>query len=158
MAKLSRAQRIRARDRAAQAALLGLRNRGAIHYTQGPARWTGIARRRNSAKGQFPAYADCSAFTTWCLWNALYLTYGEPDHVNGARWQGGFTGTQIAHGRRFAPSKLLPGDLVFYASSGSRPTHVAIVVGKVKGKAMVCLLYTSPSPRDGLLSRMPSSA
>ena len=25
-------------------------------------------------------------------------------------------------------------------------------------EAMVCLLYTSPSPRDGLLSRMPSSA
>ena len=25
-------------------------------------------------------------------------------------------------------------------------------------QAMVCLLYTSPSPRDGLLSRMPSSA
>ena len=24
--------------------------------------------------------------------------------------------------------------------------------------AIVCLLYTSPSPRDGLLSRMPSSA
>ena len=24
--------------------------------------------------------------------------------------------------------------------------------------AMLCLLYTSPSPRDGLLSRMPSSA
>ena len=26
------------------------------------------------------------------------------------------------------------------------------------GVAAVCLLYTSPSPRDGLLSRMPSSA
>ena len=25
-------------------------------------------------------------------------------------------------------------------------------------KATGCLLYTSPSPRDGLLSRMPSSA
>ena len=25
-------------------------------------------------------------------------------------------------------------------------------------KVMICLLYTSPSPRDGLLSRMPSSA
>ena len=25
-------------------------------------------------------------------------------------------------------------------------------------KDKVCLLYTSPSPRDGLLSRMPSSA
>ena len=26
------------------------------------------------------------------------------------------------------------------------------------GGAYTCLLYTSPSPRDGLLSRMPSSA
>ena len=26
------------------------------------------------------------------------------------------------------------------------------------GEPYVCLLYTSPSPRDGLLSRMPSSA
>ena len=26
------------------------------------------------------------------------------------------------------------------------------------GKGQACLLYTSPSPRDGLLSRMPSSA
>ena len=26
------------------------------------------------------------------------------------------------------------------------------------GQAHACLLYTSPSPRDGLLSRMPSSA
>ena len=26
------------------------------------------------------------------------------------------------------------------------------------GRLMACLLYTSPSPRDGLLSRMPSSA
>ena len=28
----------------------------------------------------------------------------------------------------------------------------------VEGSSSVCLLYTSPSPRDGLLSRMPSSA
>src|SRR5665647_981424 len=28
----------------------------------------------------------------------------------------------------------------------------------VEQAAFVCLLYTSPSPRDGLLSRMPSSA
>ena len=26
------------------------------------------------------------------------------------------------------------------------------------GEVLGCLLYTSPSPRDGLLSRMPSSA
>ena len=29
---------------------------------------------------------------------------------------------------------------------------------KVAGQPKLCLLYTSPSPRDGLLSRMPSSA
>ena len=28
----------------------------------------------------------------------------------------------------------------------------------ITGKGNACLLYTSPSPRDGLLSRMPSSA
>ena len=33
----------------------------------------------------------------------------------------------------------------------SRPGHDGVLNG-------VCLLYTSPSPRDGLLSRMPSSA
>ena len=31
-------------------------------------------------------------------------------------------------------------------------------VAEVKEDPYVCLLYTSPSPRDGLLSRMPSSA
>ena len=30
--------------------------------------------------------------------------------------------------------------------------------GGINGRKIVCLLYTSPSPRDGLLSRMPSSA
>ena len=28
----------------------------------------------------------------------------------------------------------------------------------ISDKSYYCLLYTSPSPRDGLLSRMPSSA
>ena len=30
--------------------------------------------------------------------------------------------------------------------------------GIVSERTIACLLYTSPSPRDGLLSRMPSSA
>ena len=29
---------------------------------------------------------------------------------------------------------------------------------EIRGRSTPCLLYTSPSPRDGLLSRMPSSA
>ena len=32
------------------------------------------------------------------------------------------------------------------------------VVERLPGLSHICLLYTSPSPRDGLLSRMPSSA
>ena len=35
---------------------------------------------------------------------------------------------------------------------------VGIFVGCAYTARQTCLLYTSPSPRDGLLSRMPSSA
>ena len=41
----------------------------------------------------------------------------------------------------------------------SRASASARQVSKLAGFLMhICLLYTSPSPRDGLLSRMPSSA
>ena len=40
--------------------------------------------------------------------------------------------------------------------------YPAVLTGKTRptsnNKSYRCLLYTSPSPRDGLLSRMPSSA
>eukprot|EP01016_Furgasonia_blochmanni_P036313 TRINITY_DN4137_c0_g1_i3.p1 TRINITY_DN4137_c0_g1~~TRINITY_DN4137_c0_g1_i3.p1 ORF type:complete len:102 (-),score=24.33 TRINITY_DN4137_c0_g1_i3:45-350(-) len=35
---------------------------------------------------------------------------------------------------------------------------VEVVLSHEGGVFVICLLYTSPSPRDGLLSRMPSSA
>ena len=35
---------------------------------------------------------------------------------------------------------------------------IPVCMGDFYGEYRVCLLYTSPSPRDGLLSRMPSSA
>ena len=38
------------------------------------------------------------------------------------------------------------------------PVVVVIIGDVIWGLVAVCLLYTSPSPRDGLLSRMPSSA
>ena len=48
------------------------------------------------------------------------------------------------------------------ASTGGDLAWVAGHVGKFEDMQRVldgtCLLYTSPSPRDGLLSRMPSSA
>ena len=40
----------------------------------------------------------------------------------------------------------------------SMETAMNLVDYWVTGGAKLCLLYTSPSPRDGLLSRMPSSA
>ena len=41
-----------------------------------------------------------------------------------------------------------------FAAAGPRTLSQAMVRDRYSG----CLLYTSPSPRDGLLSRMPSSA
>ena len=39
------------------------------------------------------------------------------------------------------------------------PVHMVEVINKLaRVQRQICLLYTSPSPRDGLLSRMPSSA
>ena len=41
------------------------------------------------------------------------------------------------------------------------PSHVESIWSALALKeatSTICLLYTSPSPRDGLLSRMPSSA
>jgi cell wall-associated NlpC family hydrolase len=138
MAKLTSAQRRLARNRAVEAALLGYRKRERVHYTQGAARWSGIKGKRSSAQGEFPFHADCSAYVTWCLWNALYLMYRKPDVVNGAGWRGGFTGTQVEHGRRIrASAAMLPGDLVFYANRGFTPTHVAICVGRKAGRPMV---------------------
>ena len=43
-------------------------------------------------------------------------------------------------------------------SIGEPGTQLTMRTFHVGGTASVCLLYTSPSPRDGLLSRMPSSA
>ena len=37
-------------------------------------------------------------------------------------------------------------------------SQITSAVKRKRAKAQGCLLYTSPSPRDGLLSRMPSSA
>ena len=42
---------------------------------------------------------------------------------------------------------------------GQEASHVRKSVNHwVPDSSWICLLYTSPSPRDGLLSRMPSSA
>ena len=36
--------------------------------------------------------------------------------------------------------------------------YLKTVENTSESRVLICLLYTSPSPRDGLLARMPSSA
>ena len=50
---------------------------------------------------------------------------------------------------------------LFGHNGAGKTTVMKLILGLLKasaGQVHVCLLYTSPSPRDGLLSRMPSSA
>ena len=72
-----------------------------------------------------------------------------------------------ALGCHLLTADLLPGLLPGAAPDAHKGTrgHVAVFAGApgTTGAAYLaagaaCLLYTSPSPRDGLLSRMPSSA
>ena len=46
----------------------------------------------------------------------------------------------------------------YNASNGILLWHSQSLGGSIDASLTICLLYTSPSPRDGLLSRMPSSA
>jgi NlpC/P60 family len=125
---LTPAQRAQERSFAVRAAVVALRNRNLVHYTQGARRWDGINRGRLGVRGQFPSYADCSSFATWCLWNGMRLHH-RPDTVNGCGWHAGYTGTLIRHGTRVTSEKaILPGDLALYGHGG-RPTHVVICIG-----------------------------
>ena len=123
---LSRQNRVRARDLAMNAARLGLRHAPRMHYTQAAARWEGIERRRLAWRGEYPRWADCSAFVSWCLWNALEHFHVR-DVVNGDRWRGGYTGTMLEHGVRVT-GPILRGDAVIYGS-GFPGEHTAICVG-----------------------------
>lgn len=129
---MNRAERWQARDVATHAALLGVRHKDEIHYTQDwQQRWEGISNHLIAAKGQFPHHADCSAFVTWCLWNALR---GGPDVVNGENWQAGYTGTLVQHGKVIVhPEHAVRGDAVLY---GNPTYHTAIIIGRRDGRLL----------------------
>ena len=54
-------------------------------------------------------------------------------------------------------AKFMPEMIFEYTKMQITPT-IAIIIALIIAFTKACLLYTSPSPRDGLLSRMPSSA
>ena len=63
------------------------------------------------------------------------------------------TSPQAFEGLRNSNRKVRHPNLTLAVADHNVPT-----TDRTKGIADACLLYTSPSPRDGLLSRMPSSA
>ncbi len=143
-ARVAAARRVLARrtttvtDRLIRAASLAMDNEPLVRYTMdrpleltaqgGQARrWDGIRLGLRSKNGQFPRFADCSSFVTWCYWDALGGPNAGPDIINGQSWSGGFTGTQTAHGRQVPIAEARAGDLAFYDRGGTIG-HVALVV------------------------------
>ena len=55
-------------------------------------------------------------------------------------------GTLVNEGQIFESDIAIKGD------------RIEKIASSIDAESKSCLLYTSPSPRDGLLSRMPSSA
>jgi hypothetical protein len=100
-----------------------------VHYTQGPERWEGIAKKLRIADHKAPTHGDCSSTHSWLLWNALTHVGLDRDLVNGVAWRGGYTGTIAAHGKRVVDVRNAKvGDAVLY---GPAPTfeHVATYIG-----------------------------
>jgi hypothetical protein len=99
--KLTRAQRKHARAEFKLCCKALLRNPGAVHYTQGSDRFSGITQNKSPhvPSRLFPFHGDCSSTYTWAMWRALHKLFGIGDRVNGQHWRAGFTGTIAQHGR-----------------------------------------------------------
>ena len=96
----------------------------------------------------------------------------ESDYINIGQRKGKFGGGKRTIFRT-SQKKTKDGNRPVFtvmAVVGNKDGYVGIGLGRAKetvparekairnAKLNICLLYTSPSPRDGLLSRMPSSA
>ena len=60
--------------------------------------------------------------------------------------------------KAFMLEHLYPLEKEYREYEEKNPDYVFPKMQKLKDQARACLLYTSPSPRDATLSRMPSSA
>ena len=71
-------------------------------------------------------------------------------------------GKKVAAPKKFDPKVLFPISRTEQRKGVFCKTDISTIMGddvwNIHELLWICLLYTSPSPRDGLLSRMPSSA
>ena len=115
----------------------------------------------------FPDYASSGWFASFsfrasgALWIYLFDNnanfQGLTTHSGADRYHIGFY-VQNATGTYYSQDLLNPGSApqaLTYAGTGA---NTGAVWECFQNAPYSCLLYTSPSPRDGLLSRMPSSA
>lgn len=123
--------RLHARRQAVASARLALAHAPAVHYTQGPDRWQGIAHELRAIRGKYPTQADCSAFVSWCLWDAT-RPWHLPDFANSENWTGGFTGTLCEHGTLVTNGHYLLADVALYGR-GAPFKHTALLAGMVHG-------------------------
>ena len=65
---------------------------------------------------------------------------------------------EVYTGLKWSAIAPRPGTSPYVAARGGANDEMHIAIYDSTGAITGCLLYTSPSPRDGLLSRMPSSA
>ena len=79
---------------------------------------------------------------------------GGVDVVRQLYKEGGFR--SVFRGSAMTLARDGPGSVFYFATYES--VKRSLTPKDDNGKPTGCLLYTSPSPRDGLLSRMPSSA
>src|SRR5680860_219215 len=96
--------------------------------------------------------AECEMRAEWRLFEIV------PEHVRADRLAKlaqrlGFDLPDPLAGHPEMPADLFKGPGAAVIEPISHVQYVPLPIGKC-----ACLLYTSPSPRDGLLSRMPSSA
>src|SRR5680860_1795133 len=96
---------------------------------------------------------------TWNGWLSRSVDVGDHDPIRGP--EGCAEGLVQRLGTRVT-MRLKPCDHAPPGSGASgleRGLHLGRVMGVIiddRDPSHLCLLYTSPSPRDGLLSRMPS--
>ena len=98
-------------------------------------------------------YFGCVIFTV-----VISIVLHELAHGWAAIWQGDDTPKQAGHMTPDPMVHMGGMSLLMLALVGMAFGAMPVNPRNFRSRYGDCLLYTSPSPRDGLLSRMPSSA
>ena len=117
---------------------------------------------KNNTINEDPIYMDCNATTP--LAPSVITTISEALHTGWANpsssYKAGVEAKRIVTKARQQLLTLVNGrhlsEMTFMSGGTEANNHVIWLAVKYYYK--FCLLYTSPSPRDATLSRMPSSA